>query len=116
MQLVMGKVESSNIDSFGYDRDNRLLAVQFKGTGLYLYHGVPAELASEMEAAKSIGSYFNQRIKSNYSFTKILFEPLKIEKTHAEVKAEQPKSTESVVSTVSTAPQVVDIPLEGSRG
>lgn len=71
MNVVMAKTESSNIDSVGYDRDFHLLAVQFKSTGLYLYHGVPAEIAAEMESAESKGKYFNENIKTRYNFTKL---------------------------------------------
>lgn len=93
MQLIMSKVESSNLDSYGYDKDNHLLAVQFKGGGLYLYHGVPAELAGEMDTAESKGSFFNQKIKANYNFTKVQYDPVlpTKKKSDGAMKIEQTK-------------------------
>lgn len=70
MNLILSKVESSNLKSYGYDINHSLLAIEFKG-GMYLYFGVPANVHAAFTGAESKGKFFDQEIKGRYSYTKI---------------------------------------------
>jgi hypothetical protein len=76
MNVVMARVSSSNVDTWGYDKENHMLAIQFKGGGVYLYYGVPPEIAAAFQASPSKGIYFNGNIKGRYGFTKLQLEPV----------------------------------------
>lgn len=71
MALVLAKIESSNIESFGYEVQNSLLGISFKSGGLYFYFGVPKNIFEALQQANSKGSYFSQNIKDRYQFTKV---------------------------------------------
>jgi hypothetical protein len=57
-------VESSSIDSVGYD--DEILEVRFNNGGVYRYFGVPPEVCLELLRAASKGSFFNRRIRGRY--------------------------------------------------
>ena len=57
-------VESSNIQSLGYDEKNKILEVRFKGGGLYSYKDVPHSTYKALLSSKSIGSAFHALIKN----------------------------------------------------
>lgn len=63
---------SSVIRRFDYDARTRCLDVEFVSARLYRYHDVPAEVAEEMRAAFSKGSYFNRHIRDRYRFTRLV--------------------------------------------
>jgi hypothetical protein len=64
-------VTSSNILSIGYDSQSRILEIEFVKTGIYCYEQVPLEIYKEFLNAESCGKYFEKKIKSNFTFTKI---------------------------------------------
>lgn len=64
-------VESSNILSVGYKEDTQTLEVEFKGGTVYQYSDVPKTEYENLINAVSVGSYFHQNIKNNFSFNKI---------------------------------------------
>jgi KTSC domain len=59
-------VESSAIESVGYDARSRTLEVEFAGGGLYRYFGVPVRAYELLLRADSHGAYVNRRIKPYY--------------------------------------------------
>lgn len=59
-------VESSCIDSVGYD--NEVLEVRFNNGGVYRYFEVPAQLYRQLLAAESKGRFFNAHIRDDYSY------------------------------------------------
>lgn len=59
-------VESSCIDSVGYD--NEVLEVCFKNGGIYRYFEVPAKLYRQLLAAESKGRFFNAHIRDHYGY------------------------------------------------
>jgi len=69
--MEMRPVESSNIDSVGYDRESRELRVRFKNGGLYSYEGVPEETHQELIEADSVGEYLHQNVKGTYPHTQV---------------------------------------------
>ena len=67
----MKKVDSTNIDEIGYDKEQQELYVSFLSGSLYVYRNVPEiEFTSLMEAP-SHGRYLNDHIKSQYPDEKI---------------------------------------------
>lgn len=64
-------VESSNLASVGYDKDNELLEIEFKHGGIYQYFGVPIEVYKELMNADSHGKYFAANIKNDYDYHKL---------------------------------------------
>ena len=51
------KVESSNVESVGFDRIEGVLEVEFKSGKVYQYTGVKSEEYAELLASKSKGGY-----------------------------------------------------------
>lgn len=62
-------VKSSNVASIGHDGKDTL-EVEFKGGGVYTYHGVDADAHQALMGAKSIGSHLHKNIKGQYKHTK----------------------------------------------
>lgn len=60
------KVESSNIESVGYDPDERRLHVEFKSGHKIDHLDVPPEEHSRFMAASSHGKHYAARIKDQY--------------------------------------------------
>jgi len=66
---VMSKVKSSNIAAVGYDKENKKLYVEFKGTKKkYQYDDVKENIYKSFLRAKSKGQYFSAVIKNSYAF------------------------------------------------
>jgi len=59
-------VESSAIESVGYDPRTRTLEVEFASGSVYRYLGVPPREYETLRAAGSLGAYVNGRIKPRY--------------------------------------------------
>jgi len=76
MHVLMKKIESANLEAFGYDPEQLILFIRFKSTGLYLYHKVPATTVDEFQAAESKGGFFHQKIKNSFQFTRVTDEPV----------------------------------------
>lgn len=54
------------IQSFDYDKDNRVLRVGFNNGSIYKYHDVPEKVYQELKNAPSVGQYFNTHIREKY--------------------------------------------------
>lgn len=70
-------VDSSQIESVGYDPATHVLEVEFvakkDGTpgAVYQYENVSQEIADQLVSAKSVGKYFNQFVKWGFTYHKI---------------------------------------------
>lgn len=64
-------VESTSLESIGYDSTERKLEVEFKHGAIYEYVEVPAEVFDAFLAADSKGSFFNSDIKNSYDFVRV---------------------------------------------
>jgi hypothetical protein len=71
MMPDMIPVDSSNIESVGYDPSDRELYVRFLGNRTYVYSDVPAELHEELLRAPSKGSLLNRAIKGAYAYREL---------------------------------------------
>lgn len=69
--MYRAPVQSSNIQSIGYDPDCLVLEVAFLSGGLYQYDGVPEYVFEEFMSAASHGKYFAAHIKNVYPTRKI---------------------------------------------
>ncbi|MYZ48801.1 KTSC domain-containing protein [Propylenella binzhouense] len=62
----MPRVSSSAIDRLFYDDATHDLVIVFRGTGAYLYRGVPQRIYAGLLASDSKGRFFNERIRDRY--------------------------------------------------
>lgn len=60
-------IDSTMISSIGYDSLQAVLEVEFRSNGqIWQYYDVPENIWYEMEAASSVGKFFNLNIKNIY--------------------------------------------------
>ncbi len=71
MEIPMQSVESSNIDSIGYDQDSETLYVEFKSGITYKYENVPFYKYTELMDANSVGRYLNAEIKGAHEYSRL---------------------------------------------
>jgi hypothetical protein len=65
-------VDSTLIHSVGYDIATSILEIEFTNTHrVYQYFDVPLSIYSELMAAESMGSYFNDHIRDLYSYQEL---------------------------------------------
>lgn len=64
-------VESSNLEWVAYDKDNQNLFVQFKSSGLYVYHKVPEKIFTDLLVSGSKGRYHALKIKYNFDYERL---------------------------------------------
>lgn len=67
--MDMIAVKSSNLESVGYDKDNRVLVVQFKGKEYsvkYYYAKVPPVVYRELLKAESKGGFIYENVKGYF--------------------------------------------------
>jgi lysyl-tRNA synthetase class 2 len=62
---------SSNIASFGYDVERKVLAIRFKSGDLWHYAGVEFALAEQLSEADSKGRFFYEHVKGKFSAEKM---------------------------------------------
>jgi len=67
----MISVDSSTIESIGYDDNSQIVYVRFINGGLYSYHDVPFDEYENLLNASSCGSYLHNYYKGTYSYEKI---------------------------------------------
>jgi KTSC domain len=60
------RVESSVVRSVGYDREKRVLEVEFHNERVYQYFVVPQSVYRELRDAASFGRYFNEHVRDRY--------------------------------------------------
>lgn len=65
------KVESSNIESIGYEEETKILIVEFKSGSAYSYAGVPSIVFKKMLESDSKGRFLNNNIKPIFLATKL---------------------------------------------
>ena len=64
-------VQSSNINSIGYDHNSSTLEIQFNDGAIYQYFDVPETVYQALMSASSHGKYFAANIKGVYRYTRI---------------------------------------------
>lgn len=70
--ITMYPVDSSNINSLGYDHTINTAYVKFKDNpAFYMYEGVTPEEMLEWSKAPSLGSHFHHSIKGKHKGCKV---------------------------------------------
>lgn len=69
--VKMISVSSSNLHSIGYDKQNKLVYVQFHNSSLYVYQGVPESEFENLLRASSCGRYLHQKFINVYPYKRI---------------------------------------------
>jgi hypothetical protein len=64
-------VDSSLIRSVGYDLPSSVLEVEFDSGHVYEYYDVPLSIYSELMAAESVGSFFNDHVRDMYPYRQL---------------------------------------------
>jgi hypothetical protein len=64
-------VESSNIESIGYDSGSETLEIEFKNGSIYQYFDVPEHIYEQLNNADSKGQYLAYQIKGKYRYSKV---------------------------------------------
>ncbi len=64
-------VNSSNLYSVEYNKENKTLEVEFNKGGVYQYSNVPESVFNQLMAAPSKGSYLYHNIRDQYDTKKI---------------------------------------------
>lgn len=66
--MIRVPVESSNINTIGYDPKGQLLEVEFKNGQVYEYRDVPPDVCGELLGSPSVGKFFSRHIRNIYPF------------------------------------------------
>ena len=64
--MIRQSLASSDLASVGYDKETKILEIEFNSGGVYQYFEVPEYIYEGLLYASSHGKYFNQNIKENY--------------------------------------------------
>ena len=68
---VLRRVESSSVDSIGYDPGTRRLYVRFVGGRGYVYYDVDQAVFDALLGADSKGRFVNSEIKGAYDYRRL---------------------------------------------
>lgn len=71
IKMEMTRVESSNVETVGYEEESQTLQVEFKNGGMYQYFDVPMHVYEELRDADSVGKYLAYNIKGTYRYSKV---------------------------------------------
>lgn len=67
--VEMQVVQSSTVESVGYDADLGELHVLFRSSpSAYIYQGVPQQLFEELLVSPSIGAFLHRQVIRTYAF------------------------------------------------
>lgn len=67
---ITANVDSEAVVMVDYFPQQKLLGVQWKGSGYYLYSNVPYSVWSALQRSKSVGAYLNRYVKPKYPLVK----------------------------------------------
>lgn len=68
--IIFKSVESSNIESVGYDDTTSSMYVKYK-SGTYKYDGVDKSVFESLLTSTSKGKFMNENIKGQYNYTRV---------------------------------------------
>ncbi|MDZ8238462.1 MAG: KTSC domain-containing protein [Nostoc sp. ChiQUE01a] len=69
--MLQTQVNSSDLQSVGYDATTCTLEIKFHSGGIYQYFKVPESIYRGLMSASSHGKYFHAYIKDVYHYQKI---------------------------------------------
>lgn len=67
----MHPVDSSNLDSVGYDVSTSTLRIKFHSGSSYDYYDVPERVYEDLLGAASVTKYFNAHVKWEFNYSKL---------------------------------------------
>jgi len=67
----MTPVDSSNVESVGYDKDSQNVFVSFLNGSIYVYKGVAENEFENLRDAASVGSYLHRNFKNVYPYERV---------------------------------------------
>ncbi|MGH8671861.1 MAG: KTSC domain-containing protein [Burkholderiales bacterium] len=65
------KVNSSTLRSVGYDEKQQILEIEFTGSSIYQYSGVPGEVYRRFMSSPSLVSYYRDNIEEAYNVKRV---------------------------------------------
>jgi len=71
MNMERKNIDSSMLQSIGYDANSSTLELEFKNGGVWQYFDLPESLWYEFEAAESQGKFFLREIKNQYPESRV---------------------------------------------
>ena len=69
--MEMIPVDSSNLESIGYDSESSTLEIHFKQGSAYQYFDVPERIYDQLLSAESPGRFLSEQIKGVYRYSKV---------------------------------------------
>ncbi|MCF6205295.1 MAG: KTSC domain-containing protein [Sulfurovum sp.] len=69
--IELQEVESSMLAEVGYDAESSRLVVRFTRGPLYEYLDVPLSVWEDLLGADSVGSFFSNFIRNEYTYSKL---------------------------------------------
>jgi uncharacterized protein len=64
-------VDSSNLESIGYDTQSQTLEIEFQNGHIYQYFDVPEPVYLSLMAAGSHGKWFSENVKGYFRYARI---------------------------------------------
>lgn len=71
MGIKWKNIESSNLESIGYNSELKTMYISFKNNTMYKYYKVSESLFDSFSKAESKGKYAHKYIYKNYDYSKI---------------------------------------------
>jgi len=68
----LNPVNSSNVESIGYDPENEIVFVKYSTQKVYAYKGVPEFEYQNLLCSASIGSYLHRNYKNVYPCERVM--------------------------------------------
>jgi len=69
--MTRSAVNSSNVESIGYESNTQTLEVEFKNGNIYQYFDVPEAIYDAMAKAESAGRFLIDNIKGVYRYARV---------------------------------------------
>ncbi len=69
--MIRQPVQSSSLQTVGYDKKTKALEIEFKNGGVYQYFDVPESVYLALIGADSKGTYFQKNIRGRFRYQRI---------------------------------------------
>ena len=64
-------VDSSSLQSVGYDEQYQTLEVEFRNGAVYQYYNCPKLMYDELMKSASKGQFFNSQIRNRFPYSRV---------------------------------------------
>lgn len=69
--MIRQPVQSSNLRTVGYDKETKVLEIEFIKGAVYRYFDVPEPVYLGLMDAASKGTYFHEHIRGRYGYKRV---------------------------------------------